>query len=134
RQTRRRRRSQPGASDGHPSRITVCVPGRRVDVGWFVDGARCRRLVGRSGAGKSTVATLIARLYEPSAGCIFIDGIDARRYRLKSLREQIAVVLQDSVLLSGTIADNIRYGKLDASERDVVIAACAAHVEEFLAD
>jgi ABC-type multidrug transport system fused ATPase/permease subunit len=91
-------------------------------------------LVGSSGAGKSTVVSLLGRLYEPSNGRVLIDGIDVRRFRLKSLREQVALVLQDSVLFSGSIADNILYGRLDATDHEVVLAARAAHCEEFIAD
>jgi ATP-binding cassette subfamily B protein len=90
-------------------------------------------LVGLSGAGKSTLVSLIGRMYEPTGGRVLIDGVDARRYRLRSLREQVAVVLQDAVLLSGSIADNLWYGRLDANEHEVVLAARAAHAEEFIA-
>jgi ATP-binding cassette subfamily B protein/subfamily B ATP-binding cassette protein MsbA len=90
-------------------------------------------LVGLSGAGKSTLVSLIGRLYEPSSGRVLIDGVDARRYGLRSLREQIAVVLQDAVLFDGSIADNVLYGRLDADDHDVVVASRAAHAEEFIA-
>ncbi|MGE0159904.1 MAG: ABC transporter ATP-binding protein [Gemmatimonadales bacterium] len=89
-------------------------------------------LVGLTGAGKTTIASLIPRFYEPGSGRILIDGVDASRYALASLRERIALVPQQPVLFSGTIADNIRYGRLDASEDDVVAAARAAHVHDFV--
>jgi ABC-type multidrug transport system fused ATPase/permease subunit len=90
-------------------------------------------LVGLSGAGKSTLVSLIARLHETTSGRVLIDGIDVRRYGLRSLREQVAVVLQDALLFSGSIADNILYGRLDATDHDVVVAAREAHAEEFIA-
>jgi ABC-type multidrug transport system fused ATPase/permease subunit len=90
-------------------------------------------LVGLSGAGKSTLVSLIGRMYEPTMGRVTIDGVDARRYQLRSLREQVAVVLQDAILFSGSIADNLLYGRLDANEHEVVLAARAAHAEEFIA-
>ncbi len=67
-------------------------------------------LVGLTGAGKTTLVSLIPRFYNPTAGRVLIDGVDVRQYRIRSLREKIAIVLQDPVLFSGTIADNLRYG------------------------
>jgi ABC-type multidrug transport system fused ATPase/permease subunit len=90
-------------------------------------------LVGRSGAGKSTLVSLIGRMYEPTAGRILIDGVDIRQYRRRSLREQIAMVLQDAMLFSSSIADNLLYGRLDATDHDVVLSARAAYAEEFIA-
>jgi ABC-type multidrug transport system fused ATPase/permease subunit len=90
-------------------------------------------LVGLTGAGKTTVASLIPRFYEPTRGRITIDGMDVARYRIGSLREQVALVLQEPVLFSGTIADNIRYGRLDATEAEVEQAARAAHAHDFIA-
>jgi ABC-type multidrug transport system fused ATPase/permease subunit len=90
-------------------------------------------LVGPSGAGKTTLVSLIGRLHQPSAGRVLIDGMDARRFRLRSLREQIAVVPQETVLLSGSIAENILYGRLDATDHEVVLAARFAQCEEFIA-
>jgi len=90
-------------------------------------------LVGLTGAGKTTLASLIPRFYEPTAGRVLIDGVEAGRYRLRSLRERIALVLQDPVLFGGTIAENIRYGRLDATDAEVEEAARAAHAHEFVA-
>jgi len=81
-------------------------------------------LVGLTGAGKTTLVSLIPRFYTATQGRILIDGVDARRYRVRSLREKISIVLQDPVLLSGTIAENLRYGRLDATP--------AAHAHEFI--
>jgi len=89
-------------------------------------------LVGLTGAGKTTLASLVPRLFEPDAGRVLVDGVDVRGYSLKSLREQIALVPQQPVLFMGTIADNIRYGRLDASDADVEAAARAAHVHDFV--
>jgi ABC-type multidrug transport system fused ATPase/permease subunit len=72
-------------------------------------------------------------LYEPTSGHVLIDGVDARRYSLRALREQVAIVPQDAVLLGGSIADNILYGRLDATDHEVVLAARNAYTEEFVA-
>ncbi len=89
-------------------------------------------LVGPTGAGKTTVANLIPRLFEKQGGRILIDGVDVSRYGLGSLRRQIALVPQHPILFTGTIADNIRYGRLDATDADVEAAARAAHVHDFV--
>jgi len=90
-------------------------------------------LVGLTGAGKTTLVSLIPRFYDASAGRVLIDGVDVRQYRIRSLREKIAIVLQDPVLFSGTIADNLRYGRLDATPEEIEAAARAAHAHEFIA-
>src|SRR5204862_1947894 len=79
----------------------------------------CIALVGESGGGKSTTAKLIARFYDPDAGAVRVDGIDLRDIQLRSYRRQLGVVLQDPFLFSGTIADNIRFAKPDATDEDV---------------
>jgi len=89
-------------------------------------------LVGLTGAGKTTLASLLPRFFEPTAGRITVDGVDVRDYDLRSLRERIALVPQEPVLFAGSIADNIRYGRLDASQADVEAAARAAHVHAFV--
>jgi len=89
-------------------------------------------LVGLTGAGKTTLVSLIPRFYNTTAGQVLIDGIDVRNYRIRSLREKIAIVLQDPVLFHGTVADNLRYGRLDASADDIEQAARAAHAHEFI--
>jgi ATP-binding cassette, subfamily B, bacterial len=90
-------------------------------------------LVGLSGAGKTTIVSLIGRLYECSSGRVLIDGADVKTLPLRSLREQIAVVPQESILLSGSVADNILYGRLDASGDEIVAAAEAAGCGDFVA-
>jgi ABC-type multidrug transport system fused ATPase/permease subunit len=89
-------------------------------------------LVGLTGAGKTTLASLLPRFFEPTAGRITIDGVDVRDYDLRSLRERIALVPQEPVLFAGSIADNIRYGRLDATRGDIEDAARAAHVHAFV--
>ncbi len=88
--------------------------------------------VGRSGAGKSTVFNLLPRLYDPTKGRIRIDGIDIRDLTLASLRDQIAVVSQDSILLSGTVAANIGFGRREASRAEIEAAARAAAADGFI--
>jgi ABC-type multidrug transport system fused ATPase/permease subunit len=90
-------------------------------------------LVGLTGAGKTTLVSLIPRFYNPSIGRVVIDGVDVRNYRVLSLRERIAIVLQDPILFSGSIADNIRYGRLDATQPEIEAAAKAAHAHDFIA-
>ncbi len=89
-------------------------------------------LVGLTGAGKTTLVSLIPRFYDTTAGRVLVDGVDVHRYKVRSLREKIAIVLQDPVLFQGSIADNLRYGRLDATMEDVVAAAKAAHAHEFV--
>ena len=89
-------------------------------------------LVGVSGAGKSTIVSLILRLYETQAGAIFIDGLDIQRYRRESLRRQIGIVMQSSILFGATIKENIAYGKPEASLDEIVAAARAANADEFI--
>ncbi len=89
-------------------------------------------LVGLTGAGKTTLASLIPRFFDPTDGRVLVDGVDVARYSLRSLRQRIAVVPQEPVLFTGTIADNIRYGRLEASDEEVEAAARAAHVHQFV--
>ena len=89
-------------------------------------------LVGPSGVGKSTVANLLLRFYDPQEGRVLVDGTDIRRYTLASLREQVAVVLQESLLFNTTIRENIAYGKLDATMAEIVAAAKAANAHDFI--
>jgi ATP-binding cassette subfamily B protein len=89
-------------------------------------------LVGLTGAGKTTLVSLIPRFYHATAGRVLVDGVDVRQYRIRALREQIAIVLQDPVLFQGTIADNLRYGRLDVTPQEIEDAARAAHAHEFI--
>ncbi|MEQ1595751.1 MAG: ABC transporter transmembrane domain-containing protein [Casimicrobium sp.] len=88
-------------------------------------------LVGPSGAGKSTVFQLLLRFYDPKAGAVLVDGVDVRSADLTALRERFALVSQDPVIFSGSVAENVRYGKLEASDAEVRAACDAAHVTEF---
>ena len=88
-------------------------------------------LVGPSGAGKSTVFQLLLRFYDPKSGSISVDGVDVRSADLTALRERFALVSQDPVIFSGSVAENVRYGKLEASDAEVRAACDAAHVTEF---
>ena len=89
-------------------------------------------LAGHSGAGKSTLINLICRFYDVEEGAVHIDGQDIRDVDLKSLRDQIGVVLQDPFLFNGTVTDNIAYGKPDASMDEIVAAAKAANAHGFI--
>jgi len=89
-------------------------------------------IVGPSGAGKSTIANLLPRFYDVTEGCVKIDGIDVRDVRVDSLREQIGIVPQETMLFSGSVAFNIRYGRLDATEEEIIAAAKAANAHEFI--
>jgi ABC-type multidrug transport system fused ATPase/permease subunit len=89
-------------------------------------------IVGATGAGKSTLVSLIPRLYDPSHGVVCIDGEDIRNYSVQSLREQISLVLQDALLFSGTIRENIGFGRPSASEQEIRAAAVAANADEFI--
>src|SRR6185295_19345106 len=96
----------------------------------FPAGSRVA-VVGPSGAGKSTVGALIARFYDPSAGQVLIDGRDARDCSLDWLRDQVGILLQDTVLFTGTVAENLAYGR-DVPREDIVRAARAADAEDFI--
>jgi len=89
-------------------------------------------IVGQSGSGKTTLVNLLARFYEPTSGRILLDGANLRDYGIAELRQQFAIISQEPVLFSATIADNIAYGRLDASRSEIVAAATAAHAHEFI--
>ena len=89
-------------------------------------------LVGPSGAGKTTLVNLIPRFYDPTAGRILVDGHDIREVTLRSLREQIGIVPQEPTLFSSSVRENIRYGRLEASEEEIISAARAANAHEFV--
>ncbi|MCV2492014.1 ABC transporter transmembrane domain-containing protein [Geodermatophilus sp. YIM 151500] len=89
-------------------------------------------LVGHSGAGKSTIAQLLPRLYDPHAGAVLVDGHDIREFTIESLRARISMVLQETILLRGTVAENIAYGRAGATAEDVVRAARLANAHDFI--
>jgi ATP-binding cassette subfamily B protein len=101
------------------------------DVSFKVDSGETIAVVGPSGAGKSTVFALIERFYDPQSGSVNVDGVDVKRANLDRLRQRIAVVPQDPVIFSGSILDNIRFGRPEASEKDVMEAAHSARFDEF---
>jgi ATP-binding cassette subfamily B protein len=109
-------------------------PGRSVleNVSFKVDPGHTIALVGATGSGKTTVANLIPRFYDVSAGHVLIDGIDIRELNLNSLRRQIGIVMQETTLFSGTIRENIAFGKASATDDDVDWAAGMARADEFI--
>ncbi|WP_263408688.1 ABC transporter ATP-binding protein [Terriglobus tenax] len=132
----------PGARKAPPFRGEIDIEG--VDfsyndekkilcgVNMHVDAGTMVALVGPTGSGKTTIVNLIARFYEPVHGVVKIDGTDIREFTQKSLRSQISFVLQDTVLFSGTLWDNIAYGRPDATEHEIAEAAEAANAMEFI--
>ena len=101
-------------------------------VSFSVEPGESIALVGPTGAGKSTIVSLISRFYDVNSGQILIDGKDISKVTLNSLRSQMGIMLQDSFIFSGTIRDNIRYGKLDASDDDIIKAAKAVCAHDFI--
>ncbi len=109
-------------------------PARRIlhGVSFTIPAGQRLAVVGHSGSGKSTLARLLYRFYDAGAGAILVNGADVRDVRQESLRAAIGIVPQDTVLFNDTIRYNIRYGRPDASEADVVEAARAAHIHDFI--
>ncbi len=103
---------------------------RNIDL--QIDPNQIIGLVGGTGAGKSTLLSLVPRFYDPTTGSIRLDGCDIRQITKKSLRAQIAIVLQDTLLFSTTVRENIAYGRPDATEEEIIEAACRAQADEFI--
>ena len=101
-------------------------------VSFAIEAGTCLGIAGRTGAGKSTLMSLLMRFYDPSKGQIFLDGVDLRDYKLAELRNQFAIVMQDPVLFSTNIAENIAYGRPGASFQDIVTAAKVANAHDFI--
>ncbi len=102
------------------------------DMSFEIETGQVAAIVGPSGVGKTTIISLIPRLYDPQSGTIKIDGVDIRRYKLKSLREQISFVLQETLLFHTSVWENIAYGKPDASPDQIIRAAKQANAHEFI--
>ena len=102
------------------------------NVDFDVKSGETIALVGPTGAGKSTVVNLVSRFYDVNDGCILIDGTDIRSVQLDSLRTQMGIMTQDNYIFSGTIRENIMYGKLDASEEEMIAASKAVHADDFI--
>jgi subfamily B ATP-binding cassette protein MsbA len=103
-----------------------------LDVSFTINPGQLVGIVGPTGSGKSTVFSMISRFYDPSRGTIRIDGHDVRDLKLKSLRDQIGYVLQETVLFHGTIAENIAFGRVSASREEIIKAAELANAHEFI--
>jgi ATP-binding cassette subfamily B protein len=117
--------------------VSFAYPGRRhtlSEISFDAQPGDRIAIVGHTGAGKSTLMSLLVRFYDPSAGRIEIDGVDLRDVKLHSLRDQISVVLQEPLLFSGSIVENIRYGRLEASQEEIEAAARAANAHEFISN
>jgi len=102
------------------------------DVSFQLEPGETAALVGLSGAGKSTIAKLLLRFYDPVEGSIRVDGVDVREFRLESLRSQIAVLLQETLVFEGTVSENIAYGRPDASSEQIEQAAREADAHGFI--
>lgn len=102
------------------------------DVSFEIKAGQMVGIVGPTGSGKSTVVSLIPRFYDPTSGTIQVDGTDVRSYKLDALRNQIAYVLQETVLFRGTVADNIAYGRGGATRDEIIAAAKLANADEFI--
>ena len=110
------------------------TPGTDVlhNVSFTAESGKKIALVGETGAGKTTIVNLLTRFYDATGGAVYIDGVDIRKYKRDSLRRAFSVVLQDTCLFTGTIADNIRYGRPDATDEDVAEAAKTGGAHDFI--
>lgn len=102
------------------------------DINFVAEPGQTVALVGPTGAGKTTLASLIPRFYDPQSGRVLVDGKDVRTVQQRSLRAKMGIVTQDPFLFSGTVIENIRYGRLSASDEEVVAAAQAANADDFI--
>lgn len=117
------------------SKVSFCYEdGVKVldDVSFKIKPGETIALVGPTGAGKSTIVNLISRFYDVQDGSVKIDGYDVKKVSIKSLREQMGIMTQDNFLFSGTIKENIRYGKLDATDEEIIAAAKAVNAHDFI--
>ncbi len=102
------------------------------DVSFRIKPGETIALVGPTGAGKSTIVNLISRFYDVQQGKVLVDGRDVKKVSIESLRRQMGIMTQDNFLFSGTIKDNIRYGKLDATDEEIIAAAKAVNAHDFI--
>ena len=102
------------------------------DVSFTIKPGETIALVGPTGAGKTTIVNLISRFYDVQNGTVAIDGYDVKKVSIESLRKQMGIMTQDNFLFTGTIRENIRYGRLDATDEEVIAAAKAVHAHEFI--
>ena len=102
------------------------------DVSFTIKPGETIALVGPTGAGKTTIVNLISRFYDVQKGIVAIDGYDVKKVSIESLRKQMGIMTQDNFLFTGTIRENIRYGRLDATDEEVIAAAKAVHAHEFI--
>jgi ATP-binding cassette subfamily B protein len=133
---------KPGAIQAHPFQGKVCFQDVYFTYGtsnMILEGISFKAsageriaLVGPSGGGKSTLVSLLLRLYDPLLGQVYIDGRDIRDYQITSLRQQISIVLQDSILFGATIRENIAYGTINATDEDIEQAARLANAHDFI--
>jgi subfamily B ATP-binding cassette protein MsbA len=115
--------------------IEASIPGgprTLTDVSFLVPAGQVAAIVGPSGSGKSTIINLLARFYDPATGEVLVDGHDLRKATADSFRRQIGIVLQENVLFSGTLEDNLKYGKPEATREEIIAAATTANAHEFI--
>ena len=134
---------QPGAQEAPAFRGDITIenvsfsydPAMPVleDISISVKAGETIAIIGQSGAGKSTLVSLVPRFYDPQGGRILIDGVDIREFTLTSLRRQIGVVSQDVFLFGGTLRENVAYGRLGASEEEILEALAQAQLSELVA-
>ena len=135
---------QSSESDYHPEKITGDVVFDHVRFGYNPDQVIIKdfcanvkagqkiAIVGPTGAGKTTMVKLLLRYYDVNSGNILLDGHNIKEYGRRGLRDAFAMVLQDTWLFEGTIMENLRYGRIDATDEEVIAAAKAAHVHHFI--
>ena len=116
-----------GVSFSYPGRVDTLRA-----VSFEAQAGQVVAVVGPTGAGKTTLMSLIPRFYDPSLGRVLLDGVDIREITIASLRDQISLVPQEPILFAGTIADNVRYGRLDATMDEIIQAATAANAHDFI--
>jgi ATP-binding cassette subfamily B protein len=143
-ETEREVRNLPGARPAPPFKGLIefdhvhfgYTPDRPTlrDVSFKIEPGFVAALVGPTGAGKTTIASLVARFYDPTQGAVKIDGQDIRNYKLKSLRSQISFVLQENLLFRAPVGQNIAYGRPEATRDEIIAAAKIANADEFITE